>query len=96
MIDEFFLFWFRFVFPKRAELEMGQTDDVFKTIETGISRFLAATYEKVSLETLWKYRNRTIPFDLVGRRWERNEEIDIVAVDTNSDAILFGEVKWTE
>ncbi len=52
MIDEFFLFWFRFVFPKRAELEMGQTDDVFKTIETGISRFLAATYEKVSLETL--------------------------------------------
>ena len=96
MIDEFFLFWFRFVFSKRAELEMGQTDDVFKTIETGISRFLAATYEKVSLETLWKYRNRTIPFDLVGRWWERNEEIDIVAADTNSDAILFGEVKWTE
>ena len=36
------------------------------------------------------------PFTAVGRWWDRNEEIDIVALNREHDAILFGEVKWTE
>jgi len=32
----------------------------------------------------------------VGRWWDKNTEIDLVAVNKQLDSILFGEVKWTE
>lgn len=94
--DEFFLFWFRFVFPKRGELEMGRIEEVYESINAGLPHHLAATYEKVAIETLWRQMDRFFPFDAAGRWWERNEEIDVVAFNRELDSILFGEVKWSE
>lgn len=94
--DEFFLFWFRFIFPKRGELEMGRVKDVLDLIRKDQSRHLGSTYEKVAIETLWQNRGKLFPFSAVGRWWNNNEEIDIIAFDRDSDTILFCEVKWTE
>jgi AAA+ ATPase superfamily predicted ATPase len=35
------------------------------------------------------------PFSNVGRWWDKNEEIDIVAINPEVNSILFGEVKWS-
>lgn len=33
--------------------------------------------------------------DKVGRWWDKNEEIDIVALNEDEKKALFGEVKWS-
>lgn len=72
IIEEFFLFWFRFVFPKRGELEMERIDEVFTSIHTGLPQHLGSIYEKVAIETLWRQMDMFFPFNAVGRWWERN------------------------
>ena len=94
--DEFFNFWFKFVFPKRADLEMGRTDEVTAAVTRELPRHLSGIYEKVAVETLWYNRERFFPFSAVGRWWNRTAEIDIIAVNRELDCILFGEVKWSE
>lgn len=94
--DEFFQFWFRFIFPKRAELEMDRAEGVLKEIRDGMPQYLSFVYEKVAVETLWKQMDDIFPFTAVGRWWEKNEEIDIVGINKDLNSILFGEVKWSE
>ncbi|NTU42711.1 MAG: ATP-binding protein [Nitrospirales bacterium] len=94
--DEFFLFWFRFIFPRRGELEMGLTKEVLEQIKRDLPQHLGAIYEKVAIETVRQNRERFFPFQAVGRWWEQNEEIDLVAFNKDQDSILFGEVKWSE
>jgi AAA+ ATPase superfamily predicted ATPase len=94
--DEFFHFWFKFVFSRRADLEMGRTEDVVDVVLHESSRHLSWVYEKVAVETLWRYRERFFPFSMVGRWWDRHDEIDMVALNREMDCILFGEVKWSE
>lgn len=94
--DEFFHFWFRFVFPRRAELEMGRLDHVAAHIQQNLSQLLSNSYERIAPEILVQHMDRLFPFSSVGRWWERNAEIDMVAINRELDAILFGEVKWTE
>lgn len=94
--DEFFRFWFKFVFPRRGELEMGKTENVLDEIEKELPRHLSTVYEKISAELLWKNMDRFFPFTVIGRWWEKNEEIDIIAVNQKENSILFAEVKWSE
>lgn len=96
IIDEFFRFWFKYVFPYRSELELGNTNDVLSRIRASWPDHLGSVYEIVAREMLWEYRNRIFPFSAVGRWWNKEEEIDVVAVNSESDSILLGEVKWTK
>jgi len=94
--DEFFQFWFKFIFPRRGELEMAKVDEVMKTIAEGFPHHLSGTYEKVALETVWQNMDAFFPFSKAGRWWDRNNEIDLVAISKQHDSILLGEVKWSE
>ena len=94
--DPFFNFWFSFVFPKRGELEMDRTEEALGSIQQRLPHHFAAAYEKVAMETLWNHMQKFFPFSALGKWWERNEEIDIVAFNRELDCILFGEVKWSE
>jgi AAA+ ATPase superfamily predicted ATPase len=40
-------------------------------------------------------RDGKMRFTSVGRWWQRNEEIDIVALDEENREIYFGEAKWS-
>ncbi|OPY60935.1 MAG: hypothetical protein A4E57_04324 [Syntrophorhabdaceae bacterium PtaU1.Bin034] len=40
--DEFFRFWFRFVFPHRAQLEMGEAQAVWEWISKDLPHHLAS------------------------------------------------------
>jgi AAA+ ATPase superfamily predicted ATPase len=96
IIDEFFRFWFKYVFPYRAELELGNTKDVLYRIHETWPDHLGSIYENVAREMLWEYRDRIFPFSATGRWWNKEEEIDVVAVNPESDSIMFGEAKWTK
>ena len=94
--DEFFQFWFKFIFPARGELELGLIEKAMKRIQQGLPQHLGGVYEKVAKERLSLSQDDFFPFTGLGRWWDRNEEIDIVGVNKEQDSILFGEVKWTE
>jgi len=94
--DEFIQFWFKFIFPRRAEIEMGRIENVLDQIKRGMPQYLSVVYEKVAMETLWDYMDIFFPFTCIGRWWDRNEEIDIVGINKDLNSILFAEVKWSE
>jgi AAA+ ATPase superfamily predicted ATPase len=94
--DNFIDFWFKFVFPYTSYLEMGRTEYVLKVIERNIiDNHVAFVFEKVCAEMLW---DMELPFQplKVGRWWDSNEEIDIVAINSFENSILFGECKFWE
>lgn len=93
--DEFCRFWFRFVLPRRSELEMGRLDHVAVEILEQFPQFLGETYEKVAKERLLADMDAFFPFSAIGRWWDRSDEIDVVAINPAHDAILFCEVKTT-
>lgn len=92
--DEFFQFWFRFIFSRRAELEMGNLDKVIVKIKREISDYISFIYEKVAREIIMNNSDLFFSFEGLGRWWDRHDEIDIVGVSRESNAILHGEVKW--
>ncbi len=94
--DAFFHFWFRYVFPRRGELEMGRVEEVLDGIRKTLPQHLSRAYEGVAAETLWRRMDLFFPFSAVGRWWDRHEEIDLVAVNPDLNMILFAEAKWTE
>lgn len=94
--DEFFQFWFKFIFPRRGELEMERIDNVLISIKDGMPQHLSSVYEKVALEVFWRHIDRFFPFSSIGRWWDKNDEIDIVGINKDLNSILFAEVKWSE
>jgi AAA+ ATPase superfamily predicted ATPase len=93
--DEFFQFWFRFVFPRRAELEMDNVDRVIGRIKREMSDYLSFIYEKVAIEIVKESSDLLFPFERIGRWWDRSDEIDIVGLNREFNTVLFGEVKWS-
>jgi AAA+ ATPase superfamily predicted ATPase len=96
IIDRFFQFWFRFIFPRRGELELGRIDDVLGSIRLDWKPYLSSVYEQVATETMLKHMDRFFPFIKIGRWWSKDEEIDFVALNRELNSILFGEAKWSE
>ncbi|MDI6791484.1 MAG: DUF234 domain-containing protein, partial [bacterium] len=67
-------------------------------IKEAILELLAKNYEKVSGEILLSNivdERLPVEFDSYGRWWDKNEEIDLIAINNRTDEILFGEVKWS-
>lgn len=94
--DAFFHFWFRYVFPRRGELEMGRAEEVLEGIKKTLPLHVSTAYEHVAGETLWRHMDLFFPFTAVGRWWDSHEEIDLVAINREVDAVFFAEVKWSE
>jgi len=93
--DNFFRFWFQYVFPYKSDLEIGRLDEVSRKIKESFNILESSVYEKVSIELLWGFREKIFPFERAGRWWDKDNEIDIVALNASRKEILFGEVKWS-
>jgi len=93
--DEFFRFWFKYVFPNRADLELGNTAAVLNRIRPTWPDHLGSVYEIVARQILWEHRDIIFPFSAAGRWWNKGQEIDTVALSPESDTILYAEVKWS-
>jgi AAA+ ATPase superfamily predicted ATPase len=56
--DEFFAFWFRFVFPMKGDLEMGRPQRAMDEIQKGLPQHLSQVYERIAADTLWEHADR--------------------------------------
>jgi hypothetical protein len=93
--DQYFKFWFRYVLPNKSRLEEGREDLVLEIIRNDITSLVAENYEQVAREILSRDQTKIFSFDRLGRWWDRNEEIDLVALNEKEKKILLGEVKWS-
>jgi len=96
--DSFVRFWFRFVLPQRNLLETGRVGSALATVRKELDHFASETYETICREAV---RSGLLdgppgtPWETVGRWWDRQAEIDVVALDADRSRILLGEVKWS-
>ncbi|MBX7236393.1 MAG: ATP-binding protein [Caldilineales bacterium] len=94
--DPYFRFWFRFVYPNRSLLERGETTLTLRKIMAEIDQFTGPAFESICREVVWRLHGAgELGFTprAVGRWWNRQEEIDVMAV--GEDDLLVGECKWS-
>jgi hypothetical protein len=91
--DNFFRFWFNFVYPNKGEIEIETyTIDFLR-----FNQYLGHIFEDIAKEFLLNLSKKgELPFRFskIGRWWHKGEEIDIVAMSKNNEKVLFAEVKW--
>lgn len=93
--DNFFRFWFQFVYPYKSELQIGRTEEILAKYTACASSLEAVVYENVCIELLLNFEKKIFPFDRIGRWWEGNAEIDIAGLNERKKQIIFGECKWS-
>lgn len=96
--DEFLRFWFRFVEPNQSGIEQAPQRVLEDRILPELDRFVAATFEDVCREALWRLTHTDRlhgSYGAIGRWWYGEQEIDLVALDDRTPSVLFGECKWT-
>jgi AAA+ ATPase superfamily predicted ATPase len=90
--DQFYLFWFKFIFYNQSLLERGMTNVVMKSILKDFNAFVGRSFENICKEYL--IQSNIFSFTNLGSWWFKDNEIDIVATNESSNEILFGECKW--
>lgn len=90
--DNYFKFWFKFIFPYQSYLEIENREFVLEKIVTVFDLHVSETFEDISKDLLLELK---LPFTIkkYGKWWNKNTEIDLVAL--GEDEILFGECKWS-
>ena len=96
--DNFFRFWFRFVYPHRSLLEGGDVSHVLDQVARFLDEFTAPVFEEVCRRYVMQW-HRTgflswVP-ERVGAWWDGREEIDVVAINFREQRLLLGECKWS-
>lgn len=93
--DQFFKFWFKYILPNKGYIEEDKVDAVLMKIKKDFNLLVAGNYEKAGVEILKNHEGKFFPINKIGRWWDRNEEIDIVALNEEENRALFCEVKWS-
>lgn len=95
--DNFIRFWFQFVFPYRDMLETGQEEFVVQKLKKSfVENHVSYVYEDICRERVWDLNGKGMMFNRVGRWWDKENEVDIVAYDSMGEDILFGECKYSQ
>ncbi len=96
--DNFFCFWYAFLFPNISELESGDVDGIYDyAIKPELEQYTSRLYEDVCREYLRRLnRQNELPFRFtrIGRWWNKNDELDIMATDRDKNHFLLGECKF--
>lgn len=95
--DNFILFWFNFVYPNLSYLETNNQEIVLDKIKNNfIDNHVSYVYEQICKEKAWEINvSKDLGYNKIGRWWNNNEEIDIVALNEETKDIMFGECKYT-
>lgn len=98
--DNFIEFWFKFIYPYKNFIETNNVDIVLNKIKKNIvDNHISFVYENICIDEMWSLNSMNtwdFHFDRVGRWWNNNTEIDIIAYDSNGSDIIYGECKFTE
>lgn len=96
--DPFVSFWYRFVFPNRDRLELGESDRVLREeVEPALDAYVSRTVEPhlgALFRTRWRH---LVPFEpaAAGRYWDREREIDWLILDRERRRAVAVEIKWS-
>ncbi|MBU2638500.1 MAG: ATP-binding protein [Nanoarchaeota archaeon] len=99
--DNFFRFWYKFIYPNQSAINLNNRKLVEGVIRSNINAYTGLIFEEIIEELLIMHQNKKIKghdisFDKIGGWWDRNgNEIDIVASNSKGRKLLVGEVKWT-
>ena len=97
IIDPYLLFWFRFIYPYRNDLEFYRIDEVLSRIMQSFDHHCGQCYEYLIQDLILE--KKILPhlhLQSIGRWWFLEDEIDIVGIDDEEKSILFCEVKWSD
>ncbi|MBU4139370.1 MAG: restriction endonuclease, partial [Euryarchaeota archaeon] len=88
-------FWFKFVYPHKNDIEIGNTQKVIDIIKQELSSYTGHIFEDIVKEFLILMNaGNSLPFNFskIGTWWSGDREIDVVALSKNE--ALFVECKW--
>ncbi|MEE8736305.1 ATP-binding protein [Bifidobacterium subtile] len=96
--DNFFRFWYAFVFSNRSDLEFGDIDGIYRyAIEPQMHAFASKPFEHIC--AMWLRRENMaerLPFRAgdIGRWWSKRDEIDVIATSKTDERLIVGECKF--
>jgi len=98
--DNFYKFWFQYVYPFKSYLEIAETEASLNQIQVDWQTNLGKIYEEVCRELIWeitaKIPDRLFIMEKCGRFWDKSTEIDMVGFNKQQKKILFGECKYSQ
>ncbi|HNT08990.1 ATP-binding protein, partial [Methanoculleus sp.] len=95
LTDPYLRFWFRFVYPRRAETETGQSGEVLASIREEIAPYCGEMFEQLALDLVRRGILFGSSYSRLGRWWQKETEIDLVGLNEVSGDALFCECKWS-
>ena len=97
--DHFLRFWFRYIHPNQSSLDLGLTDAILdQRIRPDLDNFVAIGFEEASRQHMARIaRQGALPFlpENIGAWWDRDVEIDVLAISRTEKKALVGECKWS-
>lgn len=95
--DAYLRFYYRFVDANLHLIEQGLTQRLWNNMQSQFRAFVAATFEELCRTwTLSQAQQGRLPFmpEVVGSHWAADAQIDVVAINWQTQEILLGEAKW--
>ena len=101
--DNFFLFWYHFIFANKSYYELLGDDEAAQEIHGNLSDYMGHVFEKICTQYLIRLaKQRKLPFvpHTMGRWWGSNpktrkeDDIDILALDKPGQSAIFCECKY--
>lgn len=92
--DNFFKFWFRFVFQYIHLIDRKEEGKLLNIIKSEFNSYVSFAFEDVCHEFIAK--KQLFDFDKIGKWWHKENEIDLIILNDKTKDILFGECKWKE
>lgn len=100
--DNFFKFWFYYIYPNKDQLEMGNREGVKEKIDKDFDHYMGGTFEEVVRWIIRKNNGKELldwdlnRYEKIGSWWDRQgNEIDICGISKSKKQTLLGEVKWS-
>lgn len=95
--DNFIEFWFKFVYPYRSFIESGQLEYIQEKLKANfVDNHLSFVYEEICRDKMFNLAvEKGWEINRVGRWWDKNTEIDVVAYNAMGDNMVFGECKYS-
>lgn len=97
--DHFLRFWFRYVHPNQSSLDLGLADAILEQrIKPDFVHFVATAFEEAAqshIARIAKMGKFSFLPEQIGGWWDRDAEIDILAINQAEKVALVGECKWS-
>jgi len=86
-------FWYTFVEPHFKEIERGEFDLFFESLQTSFDKYVSFTFEELSNALIKQTFEKIDPVYEKGAYWDRHNEFDLLA-KTKNNCMIVGECKW--